>query len=191
MAFGVGLMTPVPYPIAHALIGGLSADSIVRHAEALHVFPEVRLIDFDSATRDALQKTHPAHIERVWDDRREGGKSIKHEGFFIDHREMEIHAKLEKIYDALKHFIDQSDNFVEVAYTDERISVCAKGQIAGEKWIEWHVRQRKELTYLSQTVFFSPRGLPGFLYWYLLYPFHRFHLHSLLYKIAGKAMLRG
>jgi hypothetical protein len=24
----------------------------------------------------------------------------------------------------------------------------------------------------SRTIFFSPRGLPGFLYWYLLYPFH-------------------
>ena len=31
MAFGVGSMTPVPYPIAYALIGGLSADSVVRH----------------------------------------------------------------------------------------------------------------------------------------------------------------
>src|SRR5204863_672767 len=58
MAFGVGLMTPVPYPIAHALIGGLSADSIVKHPEALKIFPEVKLIDFDSATQDALAKTH-------------------------------------------------------------------------------------------------------------------------------------
>ena len=41
MAFGVGLMTPVPYPIAYALIGGLSADSVVKHPEALKVFPEV------------------------------------------------------------------------------------------------------------------------------------------------------
>ena len=39
MAFGVGLMTPVPYPIAYALIGGLSADSVVKHPEALEVFP--------------------------------------------------------------------------------------------------------------------------------------------------------
>src|SRR5687767_7857590 len=29
MAFGVGLMTPVPRPIAHALIGGLANDSVV------------------------------------------------------------------------------------------------------------------------------------------------------------------
>ncbi len=54
MAFGVGLMTPVPYPIAYALIGGLSADSIVKHPDALKVFPEVELIDFDTATQKAL-----------------------------------------------------------------------------------------------------------------------------------------
>ena len=37
MASGVGLMTPVPYPIAYALIGGLSADSVVKHSQALQV----------------------------------------------------------------------------------------------------------------------------------------------------------
>jgi uncharacterized protein YbjT (DUF2867 family) len=190
MAFGVGLMTPVPYPIAYALIGGLSADSVVKHPEALHVFPEVKLIGFDSATRDALKKTHPSQIERVWDDGRQGGKSIKHEGFFIGHREMKIHARAEKIYDALKQFVDQSDNFVKIAHTDERIAVCVKDQISGEKWIEWHVRQIDNGTHLSQTVFFSPRGLQGFLYWYFLYPFHRWHFHSLLRKIAGKTTRR-
>jgi uncharacterized protein YbjT (DUF2867 family) len=70
MAFGVGLMTPVPRPIAYALIGGLANDSVVQHAEALEVFPKVNLIDFNSATKDALEKTHPSHIERVWDQRR-------------------------------------------------------------------------------------------------------------------------
>src|SRR5215208_6525058 len=71
MAFGVGLITPVPYPIAYALIGGLSADSVVKHPEALNVFPEVNLIDFNSAVKEALEKTHPSHIERVWDDGRQ------------------------------------------------------------------------------------------------------------------------
>ncbi len=101
MAFGVGLMTPVPYPIAYALIGGLSADSVVKHPEALTVFPEVTLIDFDSATRDALEKTHPSHIERVWDDGRQGPKSIKHEGCFIDHREHPLPVEPEKVISAV------------------------------------------------------------------------------------------
>ena len=189
MAFGVGWMTPVSYPIAYALIGGLSADSVVKHPEALRIFPEVNLIDFDSATKDALEKTHPSHIERVWNDGRLGVKSIKHEGCFIDHREMKIKAAPEKVLNVLKQFVNQSDAFVEVAHTNERITICVKDQVAGKKWIEWRIGQVINLTYLTQTVFFSPHGLPGFLYWYLLYPLHIMKYRGLIASIAKKAKL--
>lgn len=184
MAFGVGLMTPVPYPIAYALIGGLSADSVVKHPEALRIFPEVELIDFDTATKDALEETHPSQIERVWDDGRQGVKSIKHEGCFIDHREMKVHAKPKKVFEALDQFVRKPDTFREVAHTNEQIIVCVKDQNAGEKWIEWRVAQIANLTSLSQTVFFCPHGLPGFLYWYLLYPLHILKHRRLIHRIV-------
>ncbi len=152
MAFGVGLMTPVPRPIAHALIGGLSADSVVKHPQALQAFPEVHLIDFDAATKDALERTHPDHIERVWDDGRPGLKSLKHEGCFILHRVSSpggAAARAKRQY--------YSTPF-------------------GDLWLE-HDRR-------SQTLFFSPRGLPGFLYWYLLYPFHAYVFRGLIHAIA-------
>ncbi len=140
MAFGVALMTPVPYPIAYALIGGLSADSVVKHPQALQAFPEVKLIDFDAAVRDALQRTHPDHIERVWLDGRPGAKSLKHEGCFILHLDTPLSV-------------------------GEGVGVREFRRTRfGSLWLE-HGRR-------SQTLFFSPRGLPGFLYWYLLYPFH-------------------
>jgi len=187
MAFGVGLMTPVPYPIAYALIGGLSADSVVKHSEALQVFPEVQLTDFNTATRDALEKTHPDQIERVWDDGRQGAKSIKHEGCFIYHREIQMDAKSEQVFRALQQAIDQQTDFIRVKQTNEQIVVCMKEQVAGEKWIEWRVVNTENVTYLSQTVFFSPRGLPGFSYWYLLYPLHLFNFHLLLQGISNAA----
>lgn len=168
MAFGVGLMTPVPYPIAYALIGGLSADSVVKHPEALKVFPEVKLIDFDTAARDALVKTHPSHIERIWDNGRLGAKFIKHEGCFIDHREIVIGAEPGKIIH-------------EIAKAGMREKVSS----FGTQWTEWRVRKAEETTYLSQTIFFSPRGLPGFLYWYFLYPFHQIQFLGLIRKIAN------
>lgn len=185
MAFGVGLMTPVPYPIAYALIGGLSADSVVKHPEALQAFPEVHLIDFDTATRDALEKTHPVHIEHVWDDGRKGAKAIKHEGCFIDHREIQVDVESEKLFEALQRFANGSDTFRKIAHTNAHLLVCVKDQVAGEKWIEWRVDQIGDLTHLSQTVFFSPRGLPGFLYWYLLYP-----IHILEYRGIAKSIIR-
>ncbi len=171
MAFGVGLMTPVPYPIAYALIGGLSADSVVKHPEALKAFPEVKLIDFDTATQKALGSTHPDHIERVWVDGTSGFKSIKHEGCFILH----------------------DSGISQLA--GENGSKCRHGATAmlpeskiqhrstpfGEMWFETQISHVESVTSLSRTLLFSPRGLPGFLYWYLLYPFHWLRFRGLIH----------
>ena len=190
MAFGVGLMTPVPYPIAYALIGGLSADSVVRHPEALAVFPEVRLINFDAAAREALENTHPSHIERVWEDGRRKSKSIKHEGCFVEHREVQLDAEPARVMEVLQQVVRGSATFMEVKGTEGQLVVCVKHQPAGEKWIELRVRQAAGVTYIAQTVFFCPRGLPGFLYWYLLYPFHLFASHRFLGRISSTAANR-
>jgi len=190
MAFGVGLMTPVPYPIAYALIGGLSADSLVKHPQALDIFPEVKLIDFDSATKDALEKTHPAHIERVWDDARPKPKSIKHEGCFIDYREIAVHSEPEKVLETI------SDVGVHPLAGEPMSHLHdSKGGLShrkeyffGEQWLEWSVeRQGPNVTSLSQTLFFCPRGLPGFLYRYLLYPLHLLRFRRFFDKIARES----
>ena len=178
MAFGVGLMTPVPYPIAYALIGGLSADSIVKHPEALSVFPEVELIDFDTATNNALEKTHPDYIERVWDDGSQSTKSIKHEGCFIDHREVQVNAGLEKVECVLDKVIGDKEKGIR--RTEQKY-------LFGMQWIEWRIRHITDVTYISQTVFLCPHGLPGFLYWYLLYPFHMWNFRGLIQKIAKQS----
>jgi uncharacterized protein YbjT (DUF2867 family) len=184
MAFGVGLMTPVPYPIAYALIGGLSADSVVKHPEALLVFPEVKLIAFDVAAKDALEKTHPSHIERVWDDGWEGAKSIKHEGCFIQHRETQVKAKEQRIWDEIRNMGGQ------VSFSQDRwLGVRERSYAFGKQWIEWRVHLSDHGTEVSQTVFFCPRGLPGFLYWYLLYPFHWLKFRSLVNRIATRAQI--
>jgi len=147
MALGVALMTPVPYPIAHALIGGLSADSVVKHPQALQAFPEVNLIDFDTAARRALQHTHPDNIERIWLDGKPGVKSLKHEGCFI------LHAN------------DLSSQTADHPPASRAATRQTRVTRFGTLWLE-----REEH---SQTLLFSPRGLPGFLHWYLLYPFRR------------------
>jgi hypothetical protein len=205
MAFGVDLMTPVPYPIAYALIDGLSADSVVKHSEALAVFPEVKLTDFNTATKDALEKTHPFYIERVWDIGRDLGSlfeknsghdvsketsgvwlTMKHEGCFIDHREVIVNAEPERVMSALKQ-LSVKPNWAREVNDAGQILVCVKDQVAGKKWIEWRVSHIENVTYMTQTIFFSPRGLPGFLYWYLLYPFHIIKFRGLMNTIANKA----
>ena len=179
MAFGVGLMTPVPYPIAYALIGGLSTDSIVKHPDALKVFPEVKLIDFDAATQKALKITHPDHIERIWVDGDSRTKSLKHEGCFIDHRELKINSSPENIFSVLTYFASTYGWHVETKIENSRILICNKNHFSTQ-WIEWRIEQ----TRLTQTVFFSPYGMLGFLYWYLLMPFHKTQLSRLSRKLA-------
>lgn len=184
MAFGVDLMTPVPYPIAHALIDGLSADSIVKHSEALEVFPEVQLIDFDLATKDALEKTKPIHIERVWLGNRHMVTIIKHEGCFIDHRELEINALPEKVFQELEQFASKRNWCIEKKETNSYILIRNSNQPFGNQWIDWHVSRTENSTCLTQTFFFSPYGLPGFLYWIFLYPFDLFKFRGLIQRIA-------
>jgi uncharacterized protein YbjT (DUF2867 family) len=183
MAFGVGLMTPVPYPIAHALIGGLSADSVVNYPEALQRFPEVKLIDFDSAAKQALAQTHPAFIERVWEEGKVG-KTLKHEGCFVEYRKVKIGAAPEKIIGVLKQLVSESTKLSLVKQSAGQFIVHEKDQIAGEKWLEWQIHRADNKTYLLQTVFFCPHGLPGFLYWYLLYPFHWARFRGLIRTIT-------
>ena len=183
MAFGVDLMSPVPYLIAYALIGGLSADSVVRQANALRVFPEVKLIDFDSATQDALEKTHPTHIERMWVDGSSETQFVKHEGCFILHTETKINEEPEKIIQTIADLRKTPPlPMGEGAGVRE-----SHHNSFGEKWLEWRVGRTGSPSYLTQTLFFSPRGLPGFLYWFLSYPFQRFSFRGLIRKIAKRS----
>ncbi len=189
MAFGVGIMTPVPRPIAHALIGGLSADSVVKHPEARQVFSEVHLIAFDQAVRMALDELSPLHVERVWDDDGKMVKTIKHEGFFVHHRKAQINATVEQIFRAIENISKKPKWEVEIREENERIIILVKNQIGGQAWIEWCINQIADSTHLNQTVFFAPDGLPGFLYWYLFYPFNLFIFHRLIKNIARNAMV--
>jgi hypothetical protein len=50
----------------------------------------------------------------------------------------------------------------------------------GDGWMEWRVQSSGAGTRLSQTAFFAPRGLPGFLYWFALAPLHALVFRGLI-----------
>ena len=185
MAFGIGLTTPVPSPIAYALVGGLSSDSVVMHDDARKIYPEVDLIDFESATREALTRLHPHKIERIWDDRDGQNKILKHEGFFIDHREIKVDTTPEKMFNAVKKM---GGWFTIETIGDNQILVCLKMKTPGQGWVEW--KKGRASNYLAQTVFFTPRGLAGFLFWYLLYPFFAVVFNRWLKNIAHNSVVK-
>ena len=181
MAFGIGLMTPVPRPIAHALVGGLSSDSIVLHAEAREIYPEVLLIDFEATVRQAMKRLHPLEIERVWDDGQNDVKVLKHEGFYIYHRELTVAVPLEKIIETIKELQNEVD---VVERNHLLLNIRSK---FGEGWLEWRMRNDSTLT---QTAYFAPRGPGGFLYWYFLYPFQIWKFQNWIKTILRNSVVQ-
>jgi uncharacterized protein YbjT (DUF2867 family) len=187
MAFGVGLMTPVPRRIARALVRGMSDDSIVKQNDGHEAYPEIKIIGFDSAVRQALENLHPLRIECVWAAGDESpplqgvpsrARILKHEGFFITHAKLKIDLEPEKVFGIISKLAEGlrlSQFVVETVEADKLILLKSTAALPGQDWFEWRVgrdmSQVNPLTCLSQTSFFAPRGMLGFLYWYLSYPF--------------------
>jgi Protein of unknown function (DUF2867) len=92
MARIVDWLTPVPFPIATALVGGLQSDSVVLDDTARRAFPAIDLIPYPAALRIAMNDLTPGRLERVWEGF--GGELVRlrHEGFFIDYRRLEVHG---------------------------------------------------------------------------------------------------
>jgi uncharacterized protein YbjT (DUF2867 family) len=65
MALGTRVLTRVPHGVARAVLGGLANDSVVQQADALRAFPEVKLIDYTSAAREAVAQMRRARNEHA------------------------------------------------------------------------------------------------------------------------------
>ncbi len=100
---------------------------------------------------------------------------------------MQANATPERVIGALKQVVNESMKFAGVDHSGESFIVHVRDQWAGEKWIEWQISRAENKMLLFQTVFFCPRGLPGFLYWYLLYPFHWLRFRGLLRDITKQS----
>ncbi len=227
MAFWVDQLTPIPFPIAQALIEGLRSDSVVRDDSARRVFPSVDLIPYEQAVQSSLQQLHPDALEPVWINGTRAVNVIKHEGFFVDHRRTESKASCEAVYRTLirmggrdgwphanglwqlRLWLDRViggsarpgrtdplrpgealDGYqVDQLEVDRRLRLHSRLRTPGEGWMEWCIAPdaAPDRTVLTQTAFFAPRGLPGFAYWYLLYPLHAFVFRGLIRAVARKS----
>ena len=200
-------MTPVSHPIARALVKGLSHDSIVVYNDAREIYPEVNLVDFESATKDALTRLHPLKIERVWESDRGSlpenysndrdikktsefyVSTLKYEGFFIDHREIRVDAEPGKVFDTITNF-RMRRFIVDTIEPDHLLLLRSQRKTPGDGWVEWKVGHVINVTYLTQTIYFTPRGPAGFLYWYLSYPFHAIIFRRLIKRIARNSVVK-
>lgn len=64
----------------------------------------------------------------------------------------------------------------------------AEMKLPGGAWLEFQaIPQPDGKTLLTQDAYFAPRGLFGYLYWYAMWPFHRFIFDGLIRALAARA----
>lgn len=76
---------------------------------------------------------------------------------------------------------------VEAVERPKLLRLRAEMKVPGRAWLQWETKRRDGQTWLLQTALFRPRGLPGVLYWYLLYPIHKLIFASMIKAIAERA----
>ena len=70
------------------------------------------------------------------------------------------------------------------------VRLRAEMKVPGRAWLEFMAVPRPGgQTLLVQTAFFEPKGLPGLLYWYALYPVHSLIFGGLIRRIGEQAQI--
>lgn len=76
---------------------------------------------------------------------------------------------------------------VEGFEPDRRLRLVAEMKVPGRAWLQFEVEPNIRGSVIRQTAIFDPAGLGGLLYWYALYPIHRWIFSGMLQSIASTA----
>jgi uncharacterized protein YbjT (DUF2867 family) len=176
MAFFIDLLTPVERSYALPLVEGLQNDSLVLDRAPHSLFPAIELLDYPEAVRRSLADLHPDTVERIWLDLERDSAQMRHEGFLVAYRRAVLPVSAtEALRKAAETIGEQhwSISYQPETAREGLLRLKADSKIPGEYWLEWEATPHTDGCLLEQTVFFAPKGLPGFLFWNLLKPLHR------------------
>ena len=70
---------------------------------------------------------------------------------------------------------------------DRRLGLVAEMKVPGRAWLQFEVEPNGRGSVIRQTAIFDPAGIAGLLYWYTLYPAHRWIFRGMLHEIAAVA----
>ena len=77
---------------------------------------------------------------------------------------------------------------VEALEPAHLLRLRAEMKVPGQAWLQFQAKAGEDgMTVLAQTAFFAPKGLPGWLYWHLLYPLHALVFSGMIGQIARRA----
>jgi uncharacterized protein YbjT (DUF2867 family) len=74
---------------------------------------------------------------------------------------------------------------VEVFEPNRRLRLAAEMRLPGRAWLEFEVEPLARGSLVRQTAEFDPVGLPGLMYWYLVYPLHQILFAGMLRNIVN------
>ena len=174
LAYFMSWFTPVPPAITRPLVEGLCSHSIVRDDSAQQTFPDIQLLDYDSAVLKSLARLDPDSVEPIWRQGDQPIRSSKHAGFCILQRQMKMKADDWVVLETIQDRFNNNRNY-ELSKAEEWLteSGCEKilllrytQKLPGLLWQEWRVTSDGKDTNIAQAILFAPKGLTGFLGWY-------------------------
>jgi uncharacterized protein YbjT (DUF2867 family) len=192
LAYFMAKFTPVPASITRPLVEGLCNHSIVRNDSALQAFPHIHPMDYKTAVRDSLGKLDPRLVEPLWRQIKPAVHALKHAGFCILQYQTHLEADPGSVLEAIQLIFASGESYKlesskghETGSGHEHILLLrSKRKLPGQLWREWRVSSLEKETRISQAMLFAPRGLPGFLWWYVLGPWLRLSQWAAFRKLA-------
>jgi uncharacterized protein YbjT (DUF2867 family) len=76
---------------------------------------------------------------------------------------------------------------VEAFEPDQSLRLAAEMRVPGRAWLQFEVEPNSGGSIVRQTAIFDPAGLWGLVYWYALFPVHRWIFAGMLRRIAALA----
>jgi uncharacterized protein YbjT (DUF2867 family) len=80
---------------------------------------------------------------------------------------------------------------VEAVEPARLLRLRAEMKVPGRAWLQFETLPQSGGTLLVQTAYFAPKGLPGLLYWYSLYPVHGAIFSGMIAALAAEASRPG
>lgn len=78
---------------------------------------------------------------------------------------------------------------MEAFEPDHLLRLAAEMKVPGRAWLEFEVNGNESKSVIRQTGIFDPLGVAGLLYWYSLYPLHKWVFIGMLRGIVKAAQV--
>jgi uncharacterized protein YbjT (DUF2867 family) len=235
-AYWIHMVTPIHWRVLLPLIEGLRARLIVHDDLAKKLFPNIKPLDFQTATHLALRRVKRDSVETSWSDALVTTAGdvkpytfMEEEGLMIEKRQKLVDVPAEAVYRAytglggergwlymdwawvVRGWLDklvggvglrrgrrhpdeiwpgESLDFwrVEALEPNQLMRLRAEMKVPGDAWLQFEsLPQEDGKTLLRVNAYFDVHGVTGLLYWYSMYPFHRFIFDGLTNRLASRA----